>query len=74
MAASAGGTVSTSVTGAAGGKGGVNEVMEATNQEVITLESNLPRVRRCRLGWVWQAAAAAAGGALAAAAGEASRS
>lgn len=27
------------------GEGGVNEVMEATNQEVITLESNLPRIR-----------------------------
>lgn len=26
------------------GEGGVNEVMEATNQEVITLESNLPRI------------------------------
>lgn len=24
--------------------------MEATNQEVITLESNLPRIRRCRCG------------------------
>lgn len=32
------------------GEGVVNEVMEATNQEVITLESNLPRFRhgRCR--------------------------
>lgn len=41
-------SVHLTVTGAAGGKGGVNEVMEATNQEVITLESNLPRIRRCR--------------------------
>lgn len=34
--------------GRPGERGLVNEVMEATNQEVITLESNLPRIRRCR--------------------------
>lgn len=39
------------------GEGGVNEVMEATNQEVITLESNLPRIRAVAPG---RAAAAAA--------------
>lgn len=36
--------------GRPGERGVVNEVMEATNQEVITLESNLPRIRRCRFG------------------------
>lgn len=43
-----------------GGSGGgaVNEVMEATNQEVITLESNLPRIRAVAPG---SAAAAGAG-------------
>lgn len=40
------------------GEGGVNEVMEATDQEVITLESNLPRIRAVAPG---SAAAAAAG-------------
>lgn len=40
------------------GEGGVNEVMEATNQEVITLESNLPRIRAVAPG---SAAAAGAG-------------
>lgn len=39
-------------------EGGVNEVMEATNQEVITLESNLPRIPAVAPG---SAAAAAAG-------------
>lgn len=39
-------------------RGGVNEVMEATNQEVITLESNLPRIRAVAPG---SAAAAGAG-------------
>lgn len=34
--------------GRPGERGVVNEVMEATNQEVITLESNLPQIRRCR--------------------------
>lgn len=34
--------------GRPGERGVVNEVMEATNQEVITLESNLPRIWRCR--------------------------
>ncbi|KAJ8783402.1 hypothetical protein J1605_009107 [Eschrichtius robustus] len=34
--------------GRPGERGVVNEVMEATNQEVITLESNLPGIRRCR--------------------------
>lgn len=34
--------------GRPGERGVVNEVMEATNQEVITLESNLPRIRRRR--------------------------
>lgn len=40
------------------GEGGVNEVMEATNQEVITLESNLPRIPAVAPG---SAAAAGAG-------------
>jgi hypothetical protein len=45
------------------GEGGVNEVMEATNQEVITLESNLPRTRRCRSRGARRAAAAGGRGA-----------
>lgn len=51
------------------GEGGVNEVMEAANQEVITLESNLPRIRRCRFRVGSPGAVRLPGGALAVAAG-----
>lgn len=47
--------------GRPGERGVVNEVMEATNQEVITLESNLPRSGAVASGWVRRAAAAAVG-------------